>query len=339
MPDRAAARSFGGRLLAAFGFLTASGLAALSVLGFLGRWDGWADIVNQFAPIWLGLAVVGLLIWTMSRGWRRSPWSGALILFAVAAQGALAGPELLEGARGASSGTLFAHSPAFSVLTFNVWNDSTDPAAVIDRILASGADVVTLQEGLNIERLSSPSLAAAYPYQATCDDWWGCEILILSKRPILDHHFAAPKPEGSGGPLWAVWITTLAPDGHPVRVLSTHFARPIPPDFRESQVDRLSEIVGGLGTGSLVVTGDCNAGGASFALRKQDSALPSLTRRTHAVFSWPAIFENGDRPAPFPFLAIDQVYATRDWRTLDVARLPRSGSDHYPVLVRLARTT
>jgi endonuclease/exonuclease/phosphatase (EEP) superfamily protein YafD len=331
MADRRAERARGAGIFRVF----AAGLATLSVIGLLGVWSGWADIVNQFAPIWFGLAASGLLVFVVARGWRHSRWSGIVLLFAITVQGALTIPELLEGARPTPRDARLG--PAFSVLTFNVWNDATRRAAMIDRIVASGADVVTLQEALGLERVSSPELAAAYPYRATCDDWWGCEILILSKRPILDHHYEAPEPTGSGGPLWTVWVTTTASDGHPVRVLSTHFAWPIPPAFRQDQVEDLREIVRGLGDTSLIVTGDCNADGSSFALRRQDAELPSLTRRTRGVFSWPAIVDGTHWPAPFPFLAIDQLYASRDWRTLDVTRLPRSGSDHYPILVRLAR--
>jgi endonuclease/exonuclease/phosphatase (EEP) superfamily protein YafD len=57
-------------------------------------------------------------------------------------------------------------------------------------------------------------------------------------------------------------------------------------------------------------------------------ALGNVTRRTHALFSW---------PAPFPVLAIDQVYAAPIWQTEQVRRLPRSGSDHYPILARFSR--
>jgi endonuclease/exonuclease/phosphatase (EEP) superfamily protein YafD len=337
MPDRSADGRRRGSARHVLGFIFASGLAVVSSIGLLGYWDDWADIVNQFAPIWFCIAAAGLLAIALTGGWRRAPWSGALLLFAVIAQATLAGPEVLAGDRLASSNMGVGAAPPFRVLTFNVWNDSRDSAATIDRIVASGADVVTLQEALGLERLSSAALTAAYPYRATCDDWWGCEILILSKRPILDHHYAAPKPEGSGGPLWAVWITTTATDGRPVRVLSTHFAWPVPPGFRQDQVERLGEIVRTLKGGSLIVTGDCNADGSSFALRDQDAELDGLVRRTRQIFSWPAIVDGTHWPAPFPVLAIDQIYASRDWRTTEVRRLPRAGSDHYPILVGLER--
>jgi vancomycin resistance protein VanJ len=325
MPERHAAGSRQRGFRVVVGFIVASGLAVVSIIGLLGRWNGWADVVNQFAPIWFCFAAAGLLMIALTGHWRHTPWSNGLILVAVVVQGTLAGPDLIAGLRHPSSGLRGHGAPVFSVLTFNVWNEATDRAAVIDRIVASGADVVTLQEALGLEQMKSSSLAAAYPYSATCDDSWGCEILILSKRPILDHHYAAPEPTGSGGPLWAVWIDTTATDGRPVRVLSTHFAWPFPPAFRRAQVERLGEIVRSLKGASLIVTGDCNADGSSFALRDQDAELNSLIRRTRGLFSWPAI------------IAIDHVYASPEWRTADVERLPRSGSDHYPILVELSR--
>ena len=317
-------------------FISALGLAVLSGIGLVGRWNAWADVVNQFAPVWLSLSAVVLLAGVVFRSWRRLPVTGTLLLFSIVVQTAVAGPDWFRrsqdlSAEGVGSG------PPFNVLTFNVWNESTDHDKIIRDIVTSGADVVTLQEALAIERISSRELNAAYPFRSTCDDWWGCEILVLSKRPLLDHHYAAPAPTGSGGPLWAVWVTTTAGDGRPVRVLSTHFAWPIPPGPRQAQVARLAEIVRDLGPGSLIVTCDCNASGASFALRQQDAELGGITRRTRAIFSWPAILDGTHWPAPFPFLAIDQIYASHDWKTVGLKRLPRSSSDHYPILVKLAR--
>jgi len=315
----------------------ASGLAAMSVIGLAGRWNAWADVANQFAPIWLVVATFAFSIISLTRFWRYAPAASGLLVFSMVAQMALCGQDWIEGPDRNVSRAIVGKQRLFSVLTFNVWNESRDLDLVIRRVVSSGADVVTLQEALALERIPSKALMAAYPYRYTCEDWWGCELLILSKRPILDHHFAAPEPTGSGGPLWAVWVTTTAADGRPVRVLSTHLTWPIPPLHHQDQVDRLAEIMRGLGAGSLVVTCDCNASGASFALQKQDLRLEGVVRRTRSIFSWPAIIDGTHVPAPFPFLGIDQLYASADWRTIDLQRLPTSGSDHYPILVKLAR--
>ena len=66
--------------------------------------------------------------------------------------------------------------------------------------------------------------------------------------------------------------------------------------------------------------------------------LFGLERRTRALFTWPAgRFSRLRFAAPFPILAIDQVYAGSDWKTVAVRRGPELGSDHYPVVVELAR--
>ena len=85
-----------------------------------------------------------------------------------------------------------------------------------------------------------------------------------------------------------------------------------------------------------IVAGDFNVTPWSFALRRQDRAL-DLVRRTVLMPSWPAGRLSHNRvPAPFPYLPIDHIYAGRGWETVSVERGPRLGSDHYPVVVRLA---
>ena len=73
----------------------------------------------------------------------------------------------------------------------------------------------------------------------------------------------------------------------------------------------------------------------SFTLRRQDGRL-GLERRTRALFSWPVAPTYGWTP-PFPLLAIDQVYAGSDWKTVSVKAGPKQGSDHLPVTVVLRR--
>jgi endonuclease/exonuclease/phosphatase (EEP) superfamily protein YafD len=317
-------------------------LLAVGLIGLLGRWSGWADLVNQFTPVWLTLAAGALMACLATRARPAHRRLAPLLIAATAIQAAFMAPEVARALKLAA----FDHRPAtdhdFTVLTFNIWNASPDIGLAARTIAASGADVVTVQEALALRHaaaapIATRVIAAAYPYRATCDDWWGCEIMILSRRPILQHGFTAPRPTGPGGPLWAVWIVTTAPDGRPVTVVSTHLARPIPPGLRDRQVRQLAELTRAFQADGLIVTGDCNASGPSFAMRRQDALLAPLTRRTQEVFTWPAMVDVTAWPAPFPILAIDQVYAGAAWRTQAVQRLPRSGSDHYPVLVRLER--
>ena len=86
----------------------------------------------------------------------------------------------------------------------------------------------------------------------------------------------------------------------------------------------------------LILAGDFNSTPWSFARRRED-ALFGIERRTRGLFSWPANkFSRYHIQFPFPFLAIDHIYAGRDWKTVSIERGPALGSDHYPVVAVLA---
>jgi endonuclease/exonuclease/phosphatase (EEP) superfamily protein YafD len=158
--------------------------------------------------------------------------------------------------------------------------------------------------------------------------------LMVSKRPWL---VGGPATAQTDTHDLAIWGETTAPDGGPVWVLTTHYVWPAPPGEQASQRAKLAGIVGGLDRSNLVIAGDMNLAPWTAALRRQDSDFEPLERRTHGVFTWPAMIARFDRPAPFAILPIDQLYASPVWKTLAVQRLPRAGSDHYGVLVTLAR--
>ena len=119
MIDGRVAASRGRRALGRLQFIVALGLAIVSIIGLVGRWNAWADIVNQFTPIWLCMALFGLVVLVARGKWRRAPWSGALVILALIAQAALAEPELLGAAQASSRADAGGRAP-FSVLTFNV---------------------------------------------------------------------------------------------------------------------------------------------------------------------------------------------------------------------------
>jgi vancomycin resistance protein VanJ len=306
--------------------LAAAFLVADAVLGSLGGLVGavwpWADALNHFSPVWLGLAWIGgigarvLLEPCLFRA--RTVMAAAL---AVVVSGA---PIMIEGFKGATE--LNAGPPTLTVLTFNRWWDSPDSAREGEAIRTSGADLVALQEGDGFAATAA-TLKDVYPYQLMCGG--KCDTAILSKRPFLatgqeDH--ARWRPGGTD----FLWARTTAPDGRPVTLATVHLYWPIPPWIQRNQRARVAADVAVLPHDDLILTGDLNLTPWSFTLRGFDRALAPLTRRTHGLLSFPAT-------APFPLLALDQVFASPQWRTVSVGRLPRAGSDHYPVIVELKR--
>jgi endonuclease/exonuclease/phosphatase (EEP) superfamily protein YafD len=291
--------------------LVAAGAAGIGLIGAV--W-GWPDALNHFAPVWLCAAWIGGLLarFLLPPGKAR-----ARIVIAAALTVLVSGaPVMIEAARGASDQA--PGPPGLTVMTFNRWWDSPESPRETAAIRASGADLVALQEADNFADAAAAGLKDIYPHQLFCD---GCDTAVLSKRPFL------ATGRGRGDFLWA---RTTAPDGRPVTLATVHLFWPIPPWIQRRQRARLAANVAALPQDELVLTGDFNLTPWSFAMRSLDRSLKPLTRRTHGLMTFPATW-------PVPVLALDQVFAGPQWRSAIIRRLPRAGSDHYPLLVQLRR--
>ena len=304
--------------------------ALLGIAGLGGWFSGWLDVVAAFAPIWLAISVLGAaLAWPTLGPEMRRP---ALIIAIVGmvAGAVLIAPEFLRPRPIASPAGL---GPPLTVLTFNTWDDNRQPEDTVDTIIASNADVVLLQEFYGLSTKSLQTLDAAYPYRAGCPA--GCDLVMLSKRPWL---VGGPTTANRDAHYTAIWAETTAPDGRPVDLLTAHYAWPLPPHVQLYQRRVLAGIVAGLPKEDLIVAGDFNLAPWTEALRRQDAAFAPMTRRDQALFTWPAhIARMGRTRPPIVFLPIDHLYAGPAWKTLGVRRLPRAGSDHYGIVVTLAR--
>jgi endonuclease/exonuclease/phosphatase (EEP) superfamily protein YafD len=305
--------------------------AALGLAGLAGRRSGWLDVIAHFAPVWLALSLAGAaLAWPIlgHEGWRGAGLIAALV--GVAANGLLVVPELMQGCR---PGPIGETAAPLRVLTFNIWSENPDQAGTVEAILQSGADIIALQEIRTLKPDQRARLAVAYPHWivSVAD---GGDLALLSMRPWTASN---PRLPAEGGRLAMAWGETSAPDGRPVQLLTTHFRHPMPPAPQAAQRAALARAVGALAAADLILTGDFNLAPWSAALRRQDRALTPLIRRTRALFTWPARMARPRHQPLFPVLAIDHLYAGPAWRTLAVARLRRTGSDHYGVLATLAR--
>lgn len=304
--------------------------AVLGLLSIGGRWNGWLDVVAEFAPLWLAFSVAAaLLAWP---AFEPGPERRLVLLAAlvgVAANAVLVAPEFLRAIPTASGQT---QATPLKVLTFNVWDDDPRRDETVTAILAADADIVALQELENFDAAQRARLTAVYPYWDACPA--GCDLAILSKRPWTD---TSPQTPDGKSRFLAIWGRTTAPDGGPVEVLTTHLLWPAPPKGQARQRAYLARIVGGMDRSNMILTGDFNLAPWSAALTRQDADFKPLIRRTRAVFTWPAMIARLDLPAPFPILPIDQIYASPAWRTVSVTRLPRAGSDHYGVLATFVR--
>jgi endonuclease/exonuclease/phosphatase (EEP) superfamily protein YafD len=309
-----------------------AGAASAALLGLGGAWSGWLDILNQVAPLWFALCILAApcAAALLAPGRARRAVTGLAMLGALASGWAVL-PELARGV--GTFGPAKASPHSVKIVSFNTWSDNIDPDATARRMREADPDAAALIEmSWPLVHRELKRLAPAYPYRTIPRRGCPPDMQLLSKRP-----FTAYGCQVSYDPArpWVfatiVWGRTEAADGRPFTLATTHYSWPFPGAGQRLQRAALVRWAQAHANGDLILTGDFNLTPWSFALRRQDRDLKPLTRRDHAVFTWPAIIARVDKPAPFAILPIDHVYAAPAWRTAGVRRLARAGSDHYGV--------
>lgn len=315
MTDRGA---FAGALnVAAFGL---AGLALLGAgLAQGGRWSPELDILTHLAPIYAVAGIVALVLALLS-GMAR--YTLTVALCSIVASGALVAPEYFRELGPVAS----ANAPGqIKLVQFNAWVENSRAEAAARWILAEQPDIIVLEEGREIRH----RLMAA-GYQPAC---FGCAPVILARSKPL-RRFPPPGVWNEAGRI--TYATYADADGVEFTVVAVHGYWPTKPAKVREQREQLRRQMAGWPTARMIVAGDFNSTPWSFIRRRADRDM-GLTRRTRAVFSWPADRANHNpMAAPLPFLPIDHVYAGNGWATVSVQRGPRLGSDHYPIVAVLA---
>lgn len=309
-------------------FVMALGAAALSFLALGGVLSRALDVLTHFAPLYIVLALAAVLL-RLATGLDGARPTITLGLAGAAFAAALVAPELWAMVTQARTPPP-ADGVTVKLLQFNLWDRNLDPQGTARWIAAQGADVVVLEEVEDRAAVIPDLLKAQYPYATSCHAPQPCGTVILTReKPAAAGGWQSPPFHLPGG-----WVT-MGTGADAFTVAGVHYTWPIPPGVQQRQAQRLADAIGGFDRKRLIVAGDMNSTPWSYALRRQDGRL-GLERRTRALFSWPVAPTYGWTP-PLPFLAIDQVYAGSDWKTVSVKAGPRQGSDHLAVTVVLRR--
>ncbi|MFN3522380.1 MAG: endonuclease/exonuclease/phosphatase family protein [Phenylobacterium sp.] len=315
------------RGLLTLGLGLACAVAALAAQG--GRISNRLDVLTHFAPFWLagGLLAAGVALLSPRGPLREASLSlGAL---AVLAASMLIAPEYLR----PMSPPAPPDAPGrIKLIQFNVWGRNPDVAATADWILGQQPDIVVMQE------LKAPMrealLARAKGYELVCDHRSVCNTAILTRLKPIRYEIPEHGLPGESLPLAVASFRTTG--GRTFTVVGVHYTWPTHGGVQQAQGVQAAAILDRFPKDTLILSGDFNSTPWSFSRRREDRAF-GLERRTRALFSWPAArFSPLRLQLPFPFLPIDQVYAGSAWRTVEVRRGPRLGSDHFPVVAVLA---
>ena len=313
----------------------AAGLSLMGLLSLAAAWSPLLDLLNHITPLFVLGGVAAAVVGRLMPGLPAARGLVVLGLAGAMAAGARVAPELIRPSSPSAAGS----GPRITLLTQNVWDANRDPHGTAKALAGAGADIILLQELDNPgARQVARDLERIYPFHADCTlaNRW-CSLAIVSRLPISAWSF---HQGGWKAPDWDRLVMVRAQIDAPglplFDVVSTKLAHPWTGDLQQTQIPRLTAKLATLDQDHAILGGDFNLTPWSFALEGIDRSV-RLIRRTHGLATWPNRLPANQAPLlPFPFLPIDQIYAGAAWRTLDVRRGPRSGSDHYGVMITLA---
>ncbi len=285
------------------------------ILGFFGALHPAGDSISLFRPILAPVLAVAALGMFFDR---RRPLGLLGLIGALAVVATLIPPALAPDERG--------DAEVLSLYQKNLLFRLPDTAPVVEDILATDADFVTLQELHQNTRGILRALSDTYPTQHFCPFAAVGGIAVLSRWPARDGRTLCA--EGAG--MAAVEVD--APDG-PLWVVSLHLHWPYP--YRQAeQLAELEPMLTGF-DGQVLLGGDFNMVPWSHAVR-------SVSRSTNTRNSGFAggtfalsYTRNGQNLARlFPRLPIDHILVPAGAKVFEIERRDRLGSDHHGVLVR-----
>lgn len=296
---------------------------SISLLGYIGYYWWILDALNSFAPFSCAISTIGMLYALANP---RSTLAHRLLLVSIAGA-TLSGMRVIPEYARPTTPPSHPNLPGeIKIIQLNGWSSNTRIEDTAKWIANQNADVVVVEEA------EAPLRRSIVKYSGYHETIELAKVSIFSKYPAARREFEI-------GPPWKTMpsvarATFSSPHGE-FTVVGLHYTWPTN-SVQRSHPARISEVLSRYNHRNLIVLGDFNLTPWSFALARQD-AIFGLERRTRGIFTWPAQpITRGNIWFPFPFLAIDHIYAGQGWRTVKVERGPRLGSDHYPVIAILA---
>jgi endonuclease/exonuclease/phosphatase (EEP) superfamily protein YafD len=289
----------------------ALGLIA-TVLGFMAPWIPAFDLINNARPFAAVIAIAFLVVAAGLREWPLIRPTAALALLHT-------GLLLLPWARAADTAPRAPSS--LRLLTFDVGADNERFDDIADFILASGADVVLLQEvSCSAADRLVPRLRTAFANAFVSAD--GCSgQALLAKRPWVE---GGQVITGARKPL-LVWAR-FQWDNFSFVLTGARLAASLAPNEQAADLERLRRHIATYGP-SQIVAGNFNL--TPFAWKFAQLINAGLGQHATYLATWPAAW-------PVPLFLMDNVLSTERIVSTRITTGPPLGSDHRPLIADIA---
>ena len=274
--------------------------------------DVFSQFTLQFAVVALAF-LVGLFM-------PRAKLLAAFILIVVGVIGIGTWPHL------ASEAPQTLATPAegmqeIRVASYNTLYDNENIDAVKAEVARLDADVITLLEMGPKKRRIMAELKDRYPYQADCYKVDYCNLVVLSKFPVIESDARA---------LWegAPYIRAkLGPEAGGLTVFGIHTIRFPHSRAQFRQVNVIAHLIENT-PGRKLVMGDFNA--TPFSRIVEVVEQRANLRRLTSLPRWPS-------HVGLPQMAIDHIFVSSGIIPTESQRIGEpAGSDHFPVTLKIA---
>lgn len=288
------------------GFPKVIAVLALTALGFsyTGAWFAPGDNLAVGRPnLIVVVTLTALWLW-----WVRALRLAFICLLAGGISAGLLAPYYLPDH--AANGPLTLYQK-------NLLHKAWPRYPLADEIIASGADIVTLQEVSPHNKRYMKRLFDTYPAQIICPFRAGFDVAILTRYPIIPGTAGCAQNDG------LALMQVRLPDGQRLWVAALHLYWPWP----YSQFEQLARILPHLRNleGPVVLAGDFNMvpWGASVARIAQATGTQHIGR----------VHDTYPHFRPLLTLPIDHVLVPRGTQGRTEMR-PLHGSDHHGLFVK-----
>ncbi len=305
--------------------IPALALAGISLAAFGGQWVWWLDVLANFrAQYVVALAVLGLVI-MMSR-WRKSGY----IVLGVALVNLIVVLPLYIGSPAEAS----IDSESIRVMSFNLLSTNENYSEVIDYIETVDPDLVLLHEASRPWEVAMESAGLDYEILRPRSDDLIFGTLVLARGTDLtavSHGFAAGNPRAVALDLTPPGWTT------PLAVLGTHPLAPTDQDradLRDAQLAFAGTWASDQ-TAPFIVVGDFNSTPWSWPFRRLMSSA-DLNNSQIGFGLQPSFPTTSSLLLRVP---IDHLLYSEGLEVTGRQLGPALGSDHFPLIVDLQRTT
>jgi len=317
--QRSSAIGSGVRTFVGLALLTAGFLGTLAtILGFFGSTSWFFDVLANFRfQLAIGLILIGI---AYLLGFGRAS-AFVFIVMGVINAGLVAPLYLdkpVEAANGAS----------LRIVSYNVQSGRSDPAAVIEWVNESGADLVFLLESSEewAGRVRTQSSAYSINNEIPEDRYYG--ITVLGKSPnTIEQLRLGPARE-------PVVRVEASLSGEPVAIYAIQPRPPRSGATADARVELFNELAALVSAESIpvVVIGDFNATPWSYVFREFTSATGLINSQNGFGLSatWPASL-------PVSLVPLDHMLHSDSLTTVARDVGPDLGSDHRPLTVELAK--